>query len=256
MRVHPALRPYLLDVQVESPSAAPSLSAPYTVLPRPVCVLGLQYRGRLEVLRESGPDLLERSGITGLQSTFRRFQAGADTRSILVTLKPYGAYRLLGVAMHELAGAHVSLASILSPRQARSLEERIGDADVNEIPEIVQGFLLDLLERSRRPAHPAVVEASERILAAHGNGSVEALAREMGISRRQLERLFKLQVGVGPKELASLARFERVLERLERLRTGLSGADLAYETGYSDQAHLIRSFVQRTGRTPGEYARG
>lgn len=253
MRVHPALRPYLLDIQVENPSAAPVPSAPYTVLPRPVCVLGLQYRGRLEVLRESGPDLLERSGITGLQSTFRRFQAGVDTRSVLVRLKPHGAYRLLGIAMDELAGEHVSLASLLSPRKARSLEERIGEADVGEIPGLVQGFLLDLLERSRRPVHPAVVEASERILSAKGNGSVDALARDMGISRRQLERLFKLQVGVGPKELASLARFERVLELLH---DGLSGADLAYEAGYSDQAHLIRSFVRRTGRTPGQHARG
>lgn len=253
MRVNPALRPYLVDIKVEDPSAIPTPSTPYTVLPGPVCVLGLQYRGRLEVLRESGPDLLERSGITGLQSTFRRFQAGAETRSVLVTLKPYGAYSLLGVSMNELADAHVSLASILPPRQARFLEERIGGADVDEIPDIVEGFFLDLLERSRRRPHPSVVEATERILAAHGNGSVEALAREMGISRRQLERLFKLQVGVGPKELASLARFERVLERLQ---AGLSGADLAYETGYSDQAHLIRSFVQRTGRTPGEHARG
>jgi len=252
IRLHPALAPYVREIRIENPSPAETQVAPqpYQVLPGSFPVLGIQYRGRLEVLRESGADLLGRSGITGLLSTFRWFQPRADTRSVLVVLAPYGAYRLLGVPMNELADAHVPLDSILSPRLAGSLENRIEEAGVDGLAGIVQSFFLDLLERSRREPHPALVEASKRILEAHGTVRIELLAREMAISRRQLERLFQLQVGVGPKELASLARFSRVLQRLP---DAASWADLAFETGYSDQSHLIRSFARRTGRTPGDF---
>lgn len=249
-RIHPALAPYVREIRVEDPADLQA-PRPYKVLPGPFPVLGFQYRGRLEVLRGPRADLLGRSGITGLQSTFRWFRPRADTRSVLVVLAPHGAYRLLGVPMNELADAHVPLSSILSPRHAGSLEDRIEEAaDADRLAGIVQSFFLGLLERSRREPHPALAAASNRILEEHGSVQVEALARELAISRRQLERLFKLQVGVGPKELASLARFARVL----RLLPGAaSWADLACETGYSDQSHLIRSFARRTGQTPGAF---
>lgn len=248
-RIHPALAPYIREIRVDDPGT-PVEPQPYKVLPGPFPVLGFQYRGRLEILRESRTDLLGRSGITGLQSTFRWFQPRPDTRSVLVVLAPHGAYRLLGVPMDELANAHVPLSAILSPRQAGSVEDRIEEADADGLAGIVQSFFLGLLEHSRREPHPALVEASQRILEAHGAVRVEALARELAISRRQLERLFRLQVGVGPKELASLARFDRVLKRLPE---AVSWADLALETDHSDQSHLIRSFARRTGQTPGGF---
>jgi methylphosphotriester-DNA--protein-cysteine methyltransferase len=61
-----------------------------------------------------------------------------------------------------------------------------------------------------------------------------------------------MQIGVAPKELASLARFTRAVERLGHNR---SWAGLAVDAGYADQAHFIRSFKRRAGRTPAEFTR-
>jgi methylphosphotriester-DNA--protein-cysteine methyltransferase len=155
--------------------------------------------------------------------------------------------------MNEVADAHVGLDAVLSPAWTSQVEERLAEArSAEEVARIVESFLLSLLDRSRRTVHPLVMEAAGRIAAGRGGERVEAVARDLGVSRRQMERLFLTQVGVGPKGFASLSRLQWVLANLDRRR---SWADLAFEAGYSDQAHFVRTFRERIGMTPGEYVR-
>lgn len=82
--------------------------------------------------------------------------------------------------------------------------------------------------------------------------SVGDLADELGWSRRHLVARFREQVGLPPKVLARVLRFQRSL----RLR-GADGrprpwAEVALACGYYDQAHLNRDFRQFAGCTPTE----
>lgn len=88
-----------------------------------------------------------------------------------------------------------------------------GVAGLQETPrtytQVVESVLLDLpFARDR-----AVSFAIERLARPHGPALVAAIARELGLSERQLERRFRAQVGRTPKRFASLARFERAVER-------------------------------------------
>jgi len=74
----------------------------------------------------------------------------------------------------------------------------------------------------------------------------------VNVSKRQMERLLKTQVGLGPKQFAELARFAGLLKRLSGRR---SWADLAFEAGFADQSHFVRSFTQFAGIPPTEYVR-
>ncbi|WP_395016554.1 helix-turn-helix domain-containing protein [Dongia sp.] len=63
---------------------------------------------------------------------------------------------------------------------------------------------------------------------------------------------FSASVGLSPKRYARLARFGRVLLRLEKQPdTGL--AEIAQAAGYADQAHFNRDFRDFAGISPGEY---
>lgn len=251
--LHPALAGLVREIRIDEPDTFSS-AEPFKILPTPFPVLGMQLRGRLEVLRGERPELLSVSGITGLQSAFRYFRPGANTRSVLVVFEPFGAYALLGCPMRELADEHVGLAALLSPTLVAEMEERAASASsAAEVSGIVQSFLLKQLEQARRPPHPGVVAAARRIVRHRGLESIETLSREVGVGRRHLERLFTEQIGTGPKDLASLARFDWVVRHMASRR---SWADLASEAGYADQAHLIRSFAARAGVPPGEHARG
>ena len=235
------------------PADTPEGAREYKVLPRPWAVLGFQYRGRLSVVRESGAELLGRSGITGLQHEFRLFQPQPRTSTIIVNLKPQAAYRLLGCPMDELANDHVPLDAILNGSTVRELERRIAEApSIDEAAHIISAFVTRMYEGSRYREHRAVAAVVDDIIVRSGARPIEQLAADAGLSRRHLERLFRVQVGVSPKRLASIARFDWAAGQLA---AGRRPSDLAYDAGYADQAHFIRSFARQAGVTPGAAAR-
>ncbi|MEW6707920.1 MAG: helix-turn-helix domain-containing protein [Pseudomonadota bacterium] len=74
---------------------------------------------------------------------------------------------------------------------------------------------------------------------------VRGAARELGLSERQLERVFTANLGLRPKQFQRIARVEAVLR--EALLTGRHDAQLALRHGYYDQAHLARDFRALAG---------
>jgi AraC-like DNA-binding protein len=86
-----------------------------------------------------------------------------------------------------------------------------------------------------------------------GQVSVNALATATGLTQRHLERRFLDTVGVSPKRLARLARFQRALRLLNRRDMPRGGTETAAVCGYADQAHFIRDFRSLAGCSPGEH---
>ncbi len=94
-----------------------------------------------------------------------------------------------------------------------------------------------------------------------GRGSVDALrasssvkeaASAAGVSTRQFERAFVRDVGMSPRELKAIERFQRALRMVDR--GGRRLADVAQLAGYSDEPHLCREFRRFAGTTAGAYA--
>jgi AraC-like DNA-binding protein len=89
-------------------------------------------------------------------------------------------------------------------------------------------------------------------------GGPAALPALLSISGRQLRRRCRAAVGVGPKELHRILRFQAFVARVQAsiARQGPSDGDLArwaVEAGYHDQAHLSRECRRLVGVTPGEF---
>ena len=78
--------------------------------------------------------------------------------------------------------------------------------------------------------------------------SVPNVAAEVGVSERQLERLFRERVGIAPKHYARIARLERAVALSSCAVT--NQAELALRAGYSDESHLLRDFRELVGVTP------
>jgi AraC-like DNA-binding protein len=103
------------------------------------------------------------------------------------------------------------------------------------------------------PADPRIARAVD-LASAGGRARPAAIAREVGLSYRQLGRLFRERLGFGPKPLLRLGRFQRALRALESQGGGRL-ATVALQAGYYDQAHLGRDFRLFAGVTPGRYLR-
>jgi AraC-like DNA-binding protein len=78
------------------------------------------------------------------------------------------------------------------------------------------------------------------------------LAAVAGLSRFELVRRFKHQVGLPPHAFQVDLRILRARELLAR---GHAPAEVAATCGFADQAHLTRTFRRSVGITPGRYAR-
>ena len=63
-----------------------------------------------------------------------------------------------------------------------------------------------------------------------------------------MERIFAENVGVSPKTLSNLIRYQLVWQEMTGGSTDIS--DLVEKYGYADQAHLLNDFRFRHGMTP------
>jgi transcriptional regulator GlxA family with amidase domain len=99
-------------------------------------------------------------------------------------------------------------------------------------------------------------ESFARLLAviadAHGGVTVDELAQREDVSVRQVERLFARHLGIAPKTIATVLRFQRALKALMR-DPGCPLAEVAASAGYFDQAHFIKDFKRMSGGVPRGY---
>lgn len=158
-----------------------------------------------------------------------------------VNLDPLAARAFVGAPLHELADRTVPLEHVIEmPFLLERLAEADWDARFALLDETLGARLADA-----RPSRE-VAWAWQRLRATHGREPIGALATELGWSRKRIVARFRDEIGLPPKSVARLLRFERARELAGTMPWG----ELAYECGFFDQSHLIAEFRRITGRTP------
>ncbi|HEU4769172.1 MAG TPA: AraC family transcriptional regulator [Pyrinomonadaceae bacterium] len=187
----------------------------------------------------------------------RHFLVGQMTGPILISatgkvellgirFHPGGTSPFLRMPMNEVTDQVAELGSISSVLERELLNVSEHLTSLKEKTRAVESALTATLLRSR-PDSPSMRPAA-RLVASAGLIAVDQLAADAGISSRQLERRFMREVGVGPKLLGRILRFQQVFRAVER--SDAAWASIAVECGYYDQAHLIRDFNQFAQQTP------
>ena len=178
--------------------------------------------------------------------TLRRSLASSWS-CIELRLTPLGAYRLTGIPMHELANCVIELEDVLPG--ARELVDRVRDTPSwCERFDCVETFLVARFADSNAPS-PEIEWSWRELARTGGRIRIAALAEELGWSPRRLIERFREQIGLAPKAAAAVIRFDRAAHAL-RSAGPQSLAELAYDCGYADQAHLNRDFRRFAGTTP------
>lgn len=102
-----------------------------------------------------------------------------------------------------------------------------------------------------------VAEAAALIEASEGQAKVSALAARIGMSSRQLQRIFRDCSGLTPKQFSRARRLRAVaigLGDAEHGGTSATWVERAVAMGFADQAHLTRELSAMTGRSPVTFA--
>ncbi|OEU95780.1 AraC family transcriptional regulator [Streptomyces oceani] len=181
-----------------------------------------------------------------------------EEAGIQLALHPLAARRLLGMPAAELTQLAGDGAEILGSRAAGLRERMCELEDWDTRFAELAGFLLRRAEDGAgggpaRTVRAEVVEAWRWLAWHRGAGSMDGLATHVAMSRRQLGTLFQREVGMSPKQVSRLMRFENARQVLARdVRAGRSPdlAGVAARCGFYDHSHLVRDFRQYTGLSP------
>jgi AraC-like DNA-binding protein len=185
---------------------------------------------------------------SGLHPGYVSINSGGAAECVQIDFTPPGAFRFFGLPMRDLASRMVPIED-LGDRGLGALRQRLGETPSWERRfDAVEAFLAARLAEGPRP-DPAVESAYRAILGSAGSMRIGDVARRLDWSRKHLNQRFREEIGLGPKDVARMARFNRALA-LARDGGARDWADIAAECGYADQAHLVREFRDFAGAPP------
>lgn len=124
------------------------------------------------------------------------------------------------------------LDKIIRPKllELRTLQEKASFAE-----QVLQKRLSNVRENA------IINDTIQNILINKGSLDIANLAKESFVSTRHLERLFHEYVGITPKKLSNLIRYQ-FLWRDILLKPDLDVLSAVHKFGYTDQSHLLREF--------------
>jgi len=189
---------------------------------------------------------VRQSFVGGLHDAAAVVERAPTAFGIKLPLTPLGVRTLLGVPAAELASRVFELREVLGFR-ASELEERLrGEPGWTRRFDILdEVFARDLGEWS---APQELLWAWHKLIAHRGCHRIDALADEIGWSRRHFTQRFDAEFGVTPKTMARIVRFENACAMIKRTRPAL--AQVAASCGYHDQAHMTREWHALAGCSP------
>jgi AraC-like DNA-binding protein len=176
-------------------------------------------------------------------------RASAAVEVLAVRFKPGGAHSLLRFDLGELTDDYAPLAQLGRPWSSLAAQLDCAASPAAAL-RLIEAALLRHLPAHGQSGH-RVARALGLLAEAEEAPRVAGVARRLGVSERQLERDFRRQIGLSPRQFGRITRFRRMLSALDGANP--RWADLAARIGYSDQSHLIREFRDIAGLTPREY---
>lgn len=107
-------------------------------------------------------------------------------------------------------------------------------------------YFLNRLKPPRNTILPIVSFVHEH----KGLLKIDELARKFCITGRQLERVFKDQLGLSPKSYSKLVQFRHTYQQIKRYAAEKNLFDIAFGCGYYDQSQLSNDIKRYTGIAP------
>jgi AraC-like DNA-binding protein len=168
-------------------------------------------------------------------------QAPSRIATVGVRFTPGGFTALFGGSLAGTADREVALEDL--PVAVRDLVAAVRAATTTAARlEAAEAWLMAWAAAQRHALQPPLcLPAVRAVRRRRGRIGVDALAAAVAIPRRRLERIFRRETALSPKQYIRIVRLNALLRRLhgpERARL----VDLAIDGGYFDQAHLAREF--------------
>jgi len=178
--------------------------------------------------------------LIGTMMRFKEYSTIGKVKLLGVRFKPAAfCYFFKLSSLHEFTDQSIELRNIEFP-----IIQRIDENTITHLDR----FFLRKLSLPRYSILPIIQD----IHALNGQLKVSDLAKKHFTTPRQLERHFKNSVGVSPKDLISLIRYQFTSRQIKNNTAGKCLAEIAFASGYYDHAHLTKEIKRFTGSAPSQ----
>lgn len=165
---------------------------------------------------------------------------------------PIGFANFVTMPLENLVDQETPISELFGQVAAYELEQQmIKTINTQQRIEIIEIFLLKILNETNTISN-IVKSTVDALLKTNGAKPINVLLKDDISKRRQLERHFKKQIGISPKQLGKAIRLQTTLNLLLNKKSETL-TDIAYESEYFDQNHFIKDFKDLVGVTPKEF---
>ncbi|MEE1944188.1 helix-turn-helix domain-containing protein [Pedobacter sp. KR3-3] len=174
-----------------------------------------------------------------------------DFTLIAYFFKPFALYALFGVSAQELTDNPIDL-NLLAPAKTYEFQERLLNApSVAIMVALLDDYVFSLIMKTKVDCE--LIKYATLSIA--GNSSKDVLVKvqqELYLTERTFQRLFERNIGLSPNLFRRICQFNAAFQQLNN-RNFNKLTDVAFDNGYADQSHFIRSFKEFTRITPKTY---
>jgi AraC-like DNA-binding protein len=168
-------------------------------------------------------------------------------------LKPFAMASLFNIPVAKLLDAPVDLRQWV-PHKTNALITQLFYADLpKQKIEVLEHFLNHQLHANNKVCE-IVRHATDAIMCHPTTEILSALLQKLDLNERTFQRIFKKYVGITPNQYRRICQFQLSFAQV-RSKEFETLTDVAYDNGFADQSHFIRSFKEFADTTPHHYLR-
>lgn len=189
--------------------------------------------------------------ILGLSSEYNGEMTFNGSYSFLeLAFKPTGLNEIFGIDVAEIKNQIIDAKELLDSDIQILYEHLCESKELKEMALLADVYLMGYLLKKRQVCtNNGILKLVGNVMNNYGKGNLDLLTSQSNMSHRNLERLFLNKVGVSPKHLICIIRFNFALTS-KKQNPSLNWTSIAAESGYFDQMHMIREFKHFSGNTP------
>jgi AraC-like DNA-binding protein len=211
------------------------------------------YIGKRPKVLGNKRDLEDNFNLNGHQRAFYDLQIEKEISLFSIVFHPQGLMPFFNIPLNEIYNQSVPIRHLNKKFEQSMLPQLTNEQSFEKRVELVERYFCLMLEKEFNRFNFSRIDHAIKIISqARGKISIEQLASETCLSRKQFERKFSELIGITPKQYLKNIRLQYSLY-LKSRNDYLTITDIAYEVGYYDQAHFINEFKMQTGFTPKQY---
>ena len=188
--------------------------------------------------------------ISGMHQNYISISAHQKSEMLVVQFKPYGAYPFFHSPINTLNEKVVHTQEIFVNELLELQTQILNEKKIKNKFIRVENWLSQRYRQEKKP--PSELALLVESLQINSKDNMKSLIEDYSKSQKHLIDQFRKYVGLTPKYLQRIFRFNELLQHIHNNKK-VEWAHVALDCGYTDQSHFIKEFKHFCGINPKEF---